>query len=78
MPDWINRGALLQDLGRHAEALVSYDKALALAPDDTSIVVNRANALAMLERLPKPRPSTTTSSSAIPSSRWLSRTKVWR
>ena len=49
-PDWINRGALLQDLGRHAEALESYDKALALSPLDPGIMVNRANALAMLAR----------------------------
>jgi hypothetical protein len=48
--DWINRGALLQDIGRHEEALASYDKAMALTPEDTGILMNRANALSMLGR----------------------------
>ena len=43
--DWINRGALLQDLGRHAEALESYDKAIMarpISPKPTSIAPMRS------------------------------------
>jgi hypothetical protein len=48
--DLLNRGALLQDLGRHAEALENYDQALAIVPKAPNILMNRASALAMLGR----------------------------
>ncbi len=47
---WINRGVLLQQLGRAEEALASFDKADALMPDNAAILTNRGMALAALGR----------------------------
>jgi hypothetical protein len=46
----VNRGAALQDLKRPAEALASYDKALAIRSDDVVALYNRGNALQDLKR----------------------------
>src|SRR5262249_41689414 len=46
-----NRGNALRDLKRHAEALASYDKAIALKPDYAEAHYNRGNALRDLKRL---------------------------
>jgi len=46
-----NRGAMLQQLQRHAEALVCYDKAIALKPDYTNAHFNRGYTLGKLKRL---------------------------
>ncbi len=45
-----NRGAALQILGRTEEALVSYDQALALGPDNPVLIYNRGAALQHLGR----------------------------
>ncbi len=45
-----NRGALLLELKRPAEALASLDKALAIKPNHSDALANRANALADLDR----------------------------
>jgi len=45
-----NFGAVLQDLGRHAEALGVYDQALALDPERAEVHNNRASALIELRR----------------------------
>ena len=42
--------SVLQELGRHEEALASYDKALALKPDFVDALNNRASALIELKR----------------------------
>jgi len=42
---------VLQDLGRLAEALESYDRALAIKPDFAEPLSNRGNALKDLKRL---------------------------
>ena len=42
---WANLGLLLKDDGAYPEAIAAYDKALALAPDDPRIRVNRVVAL---------------------------------
>jgi len=41
----------LRDLGRHEDAIASYDAALALEPDDANALHNRGNALVDLSRL---------------------------
>src|SRR6185503_6602909 len=41
---WSNRGNVLKDLGRREEALQSVDRALALDPRLTSVLVTRAPA----------------------------------
>ena len=50
VPDLINRGVLLQQLGRAEEALASFDKADALLANDAAILSNRGMALAVLGR----------------------------
>jgi len=45
-----NRGLTLHELGRHKEAIKSYDKALALRRDYAEAHFNRGNALAELKR----------------------------
>ena len=45
-----NRGVALNALGRHADALKSYDRALALQPDYVSALYNRARSLDELQR----------------------------
>ena len=42
---WNGRGALLRSLGRIDEALESFNRAIALAPDQTGYYANRAHAL---------------------------------
>ena len=42
---WNNRGNVLRRLRRSAEALASFDKALALKPDYANALYNRANML---------------------------------
>ncbi|NVD99563.1 tetratricopeptide repeat protein [Massilia sp. BJB1822] len=46
-----NRGAALQDLRRHDEALASYERALALRPGYAMALCNRGNALRHLGRI---------------------------
>ncbi len=51
LPDaWNNRGVTLGELGRHAEALASFDRALALRPDYAEAAANHGNALLALGR----------------------------
>ncbi len=45
-----NRGNALQQLGRHAEALTSFEQAIALRPDFATAHYNRGNALRSLRR----------------------------
>jgi len=45
-----NRGNTLMELGRFDDALATYDRAVALAPNDVSGLYGRANALAKLGR----------------------------
>lgn len=40
-----NRGAILRALGRHDDALATYDRALALDPENADVLSNRANVL---------------------------------
>jgi tetratricopeptide (TPR) repeat protein len=47
---WSNKGASLNELGRHEEALGCYDKALAIDPQYTSAWNNKGTALADLGR----------------------------
>ena len=49
--DWLNRGSLLQALGRHADALASFDKAITCGADVPEAHVNRGNALKDLGHL---------------------------
>ncbi len=42
---WFNRGIVLSKMGRYAEAIRSYDRALAIDPDDTDIWRNRGDTL---------------------------------
>ena len=44
------RGNLLRALGRNAEALESYDRALAVAPNEVSALIGRADVLVALKR----------------------------
>jgi tetratricopeptide (TPR) repeat protein len=46
----VNRGAVLNELGRVVEAIDSFEKALALAPRDTKALVNLGNSLYALQR----------------------------
>ena len=46
----VNRGVLLRELERHAEALVSFDRALALRSESREILYNRANSLQSVGR----------------------------
>ena len=39
---WNNRGSALRELSRPEEALVSFDRAVALAPNDAAALFNRA------------------------------------
>jgi predicted O-linked N-acetylglucosamine transferase (SPINDLY family) len=48
---WSNRGNALQELGRHREAVDSYDRALTLQPGIASAFFNRGNALRALSQL---------------------------
>jgi tetratricopeptide (TPR) repeat protein len=45
---WFNRANVLARLGRHTEAIVSFDRARALAPGNADVLINRGNALAAL------------------------------
>src|SRR5690606_3106315 len=45
VPDLINRGALLETIGRPADALKDYDKALMGSPGDPRILMNRGAVL---------------------------------
>jgi len=47
---WNNRGVALHDLGLEAEALASYERALALWPASHDALFNRGNALLALRR----------------------------
>lgn len=47
---WVCLGHALRDLGRDAEALDSYERAQALAPDDPWVAANRGSALLALDR----------------------------
>ena len=47
---WNNRGNALFDLGRHDEALESYDRALGFAPGLAEAMLGRGNVLLALER----------------------------
>ncbi len=47
----INRGLVLETLERFAEALESYDRALAIVPDFAEAWLNRGNTLQRLDRL---------------------------
>jgi tetratricopeptide (TPR) repeat protein len=46
-----NKGVVLEKLGRFAEAVASYDKALAIKPDYVEALNNRGHALTKLKRL---------------------------
>ncbi len=46
-------GLMHNDMGRPGDALICFDTALALAPDDVRIVNNRGSSLQMLGRLPE-------------------------
>ena len=48
--DWFNRGAALVDLGRYAEAVASFDRAIAGKPDFIDAHLRRAKALSDLDR----------------------------
>ena len=47
------RGMALQQLQRTAEALASFDRALALRPESAELHNNRGNVLRQLQRLPE-------------------------
>lgn len=47
---WAERGDVLAALARWSEALASYDRALALAPDQPVVLANRGNVLRQLGR----------------------------
>jgi tetratricopeptide (TPR) repeat protein len=47
---WFNRGRMLAALQRYDEALVAYDKALAIKPDYADAKVSRAEVLKQLGR----------------------------
>ena len=47
---WINKGRLLDDSGRHQEAVDCYDQALRRAPQDVVGWANRGNSLKALGR----------------------------
>ncbi|MCK6426640.1 MAG: tetratricopeptide repeat protein [Burkholderiaceae bacterium] len=49
-PLWFAQGTALQNLGRRDEALVSYDRALALQPDYTEVLINSGVLLRELHR----------------------------
>lgn len=49
-PYWLNRGATLYTLGRHEEAIASYDKALEINPGDHAVWSNRSLVLYILGR----------------------------
>ena len=42
---WYYRGIALDELGRHAEAVDSYDRAIAINPDYTKVKQNREIAI---------------------------------
>lgn len=44
----INKGISLYDLRKYNDAIISYDKALALNPNDVDTINNKANALGKL------------------------------
>jgi tetratricopeptide (TPR) repeat protein len=46
----VNLGSALQDLGRHQDAVETYDGAIALAPSVAEIWLNRSRSLRVLER----------------------------
>lgn len=50
VPYWLNRGATLYTLGRHEEAIASYDKALELNPNDHAVWSNRSLVLYVIGR----------------------------
>ena len=43
-------GAELSNLGRHEKALTCYDEALSIAPNDSNVLVNKANSLVNMGR----------------------------
>jgi FkbM family methyltransferase len=47
----LSRGAMLERLGRHLEALASYDEVLAIRPDDVRALYARGNLLKRMGRL---------------------------
>lgn len=47
---WYNMGVELEDAGKFEDAIISYDKALELDPNDTDTWCSKGNALASLQR----------------------------
>lgn len=58
---WYNKGYALKEQGKLDQAIVAFDKALEVAPEDARIWTIKGNTLLELRQLKKPLMPTTTS-----------------